>query len=117
MMNEATNDALSDTKSGGSTSPLTSEFSKLNGNIDFSHGWTQVTSIHGASSFERAIPGDSGMVVKVYIGDRNFGGANTVTITAPTYSVDHIVGVLPYELGLPVNARNAAVYLSSRNGC
>lgn len=111
-MNEATNKALSSVPGGGAASPLTSEFSRVSQLPNFnSGGWRSVGSIHVSAAYEHDL-GDTGKVVKIYLGDSNFNGVNTVTITDPTYSISHILSVPEFEIGMPVNARNAAVYLS-----
>lgn len=73
----------------GAIIPLTSEFSKIAVLPNFnSGGWRSEGSTHSASAYEHDL-GDTGKVVKVYIGDRNFGGSNTVTIPDPTDSIGH----------------------------
>ena len=118
MMNEATESALSSIYGAGrarpTTSGLSSEFSRLNAMPDFARdGWRPAHSIHAGYAYERAIP-NSDKVLKVYINDRHHGGLNTAAVTSETQSIDHYVGVLPYVLGMPVNARNAAFYLYER---
>jgi len=116
MMAEATTKALRSVPGGGRSSPLTSEFSKVASLPDFrSGGWRSEASTHSRSAFEHDL-GNTGKVVKVYVGDRNFNSANTVTITDPTESVSHYAAWPLFKIGIPVNARNAAVYLS-RKGC
>ena len=114
MMNEATNKALASVPRGGSSSPLSSEFSKVANLPDFSSpGWRPEGSTHSASAYEHDL-GNTGKAVKVYIGDRNFGGATTVTISDPTAWVSHYAMWPMFVIGMPVNSRNAAVYLSQR---
>jgi len=116
MMNEATNKALASVPGGGRSSALTSEFSKISRLPNFkSGGWRSVGSSHSASAYEHDLA-DTGKAVKVYIGDRNFDGATTVTITDPTDSIGHWAAFPAFVVGMPVNARNAAVYLSLE-GC
>jgi len=59
----------------------------------------------------------AGMDAPKQSGPLGLRSALAAKVTPPTSSIDHVIGVLPYGLGLPVNARNAAVYLSSRSGC
>jgi RHS repeat-associated protein len=116
MMTAATNLALNSVPGGGRASPLTSEFSKIANLPNFrSGGWRAVGSTHSASAFEHDL-GNTGKAVKVYIGDSNFNGRNTVTITDPTNSVGHYAAFPAFVIGMTVNARNAAVYLS-QVGC
>ena len=116
MMTDATNKALGSVPGGGRSSALTSEFAKVANLPNFnSGGWRAVGSSHSNSAFEHDL-GDTGKAVKVYIGDSNFGGANTVTITDPTDSIGHYAAFPAFLIGMPVNARNAAVYLS-QGGC
>jgi hypothetical protein len=76
--------------------------------------WKRVKSIHSREAFEAAISAD--MVLKLYLGDETAGGNDTVIITTKTDSFMHSIGVLPYELGFPVNYWNTMQYCSS-NGC
>jgi RHS repeat-associated protein len=116
MMTDATNKALGSVPGGGRASSLTSEFAKVANLPNFnSGGWRSVGSTHSTSAFEHDL-GDTGKAVKVYIGDSNFSGANTVTITDPTNSIGHYAAFPAFVIGMPVNARNAAVYLS-QGGC
>lgn len=116
MMNEATNKALASVPGAGRSSALTSEFSRVSRLPNFnSRGWRSVGSSHSTSAYEHDL-GDTGKVVKVYISDSNFGGANTVTITDPTDSIGHWAAFPAFVIGMPVNARNAAVYLL-QGGC
>lgn len=119
MMTEATNDAFNTVWGGhgapGSTSGLNTEFSRMDRLPDFSKGnWKKVPSIHAPEAYEHVLPGSSGMAVKVYLNDGNHRGLNTATITAPTESIDHYGAVPAYMMGLPVNSRNAAIYLADR---
>ena len=82
---------------------------------DFSKGnWKKVYSTHASEAYEHALPGMSGMAVKVYLKDREHDGLNTATITAPTESIDHYGSWPAYKMGLPVNSRNAAMYLADQ---
>lgn len=114
-MNEATNNALASAPGGGRSTALTSEFSRITNLPDFSKGgWQSTGSTHSGAAYEHDLGG--GFAVKVYIGDRYFEGANTVTITAPTNSIDHYAGWPAFQMGLPVNGPRASSYLS-QVGC
>jgi len=116
MMTEATNKALGSVPGSGRSAPLTSEFAKIAALPNFSsEGRLPVSSSHASRAFEHHL-GNTGKAVKVYICDRQFGGANTVTITDPTNSIGHYAAFPAFLAGMPVNARNAAVYLS-QEGC
>lgn len=120
MMAKATNDALNTVWGGhgvpGSTSGLNTEFSRMDRLPDFSKGnWKRVYSTHASEAYEHALPGASGMVVKVYLKDHKHEGLDTATITAPTESIDHYGAWPAYKIGLPVNSRNSAMYLSGRH--
>ena len=83
MMNEATNTALSSIGSKATTRQLTSEFSQVNNPPDFSKGgWKPAYSSHTPTAYEHLLPDMNGMTVKIYVGDKNFGGTNTATISA-----------------------------------
>jgi hypothetical protein len=115
-MSRATNTALRRIYGNRSdqprTSSLSSEFSRVDRLPDFSQGgWHSTTSSHADQAWEQAIPGSNTYVIKFYIGDSNFGGANTATITHPTGSVEHFSNFFPFLIGSPVNARNAADFL------
>jgi hypothetical protein len=119
MMTTATNDALRTVWAGngepGYSSGLNTEFARMEHLPDFSKGkWKKVSSIHSSEAYEHALPGSSGMAVKVYLRDRSHNGLNTVTITTPTESTDHYGAVPAYLMGLPVNSRNAAMYLADQ---
>lgn len=116
-MTQATNDALSEVGGLGSTIDLTGEFSRVDRLPDFSQGsWKKVESKHAPQAFEHILPGESGMVIKIYLKDTDNGGRNTATITSPTDSVDHYLNFPAYKAGFPVNAENAEKYLKDRNG-
>ena len=119
MMTEATNDAFNTIWSGhgapGSASSLNTEFSRMDRLPDFSKGnWKKVDSTHAPEAYEHSLPGTFGMAVKVYLKDSNHDGINTATITTPTESINHYGSWPAYKLGLPVNSRNAAMYLADR---
>ena len=116
-MDAATDAALRAIDLTGSegTDPLSSEFSRYSGGTNF-EGWTPVFAMHAPQAFEHSLPGTAS-VIKVYIGDKNFGGTNTATITAPTHSLEHIIGVPLYALGAPVNSQRAIAYLMQIRGC
>lgn len=112
MMTEATMGALSSVRDGGVSAPLTSEFARLARMPNVRIGeWKSVPSTHSAQAYEHELV-KSGKAVKVYVGDRNFAGANTATITDPTSSIGHFAAWPSFKIGMPVNARNAAVYLA-----
>ena len=116
MMTEATGTALStvsaDARPRRFVSDLTRQFSKVEHLPDFSKGsWKKVYSTHSGESYEHILPGSSGMAIKLYINDEDNDGMNTATITAPTSSLDHYGAWPAYKLTLPVNSRNAAIYL------
>lgn len=105
--------------SGPTSTPLTNEFARLGAIPDFSRGgWLQRTSVHAGYAWELPIPNAPGYVVKVYINDRDLGGRNTVAITSPTYSLEHLkeygVNVLTGYVG---NAERAVEYLRSQQPC
>ena len=116
---KATNEAFASIGQSGfrQATSLTSEFARYGGSTDFSSGgWTPAFSGHSDSAYEHALPG-SEFVIKVYIGDHNFGGANTTAITYPTMSLGHIAQQIPYRQGLPVNGPNASIYLNESDKC
>lgn len=116
-MAQATNIALNSVGAGGVSQPLSSEFSSLSVPPDvFSGGWTRTFSSHSDISYEHSLRG-SDKVVKIYIGDSNFGGRPTVTITAPTGSLEHYLDFPPYLAGSSVNTSNANDYLEDISGC
>lgn len=115
MMTEATSDAFRTVGTSVPMSGLSTEFSRVNTLPDFSQrGWKRAYSTHSTEAYEHPLPGYSGMVLKVYLGDQDHDGANTATITAPTSSVDHYGAWPAFQMGLPVNSRNAATYLRDR---
>jgi hypothetical protein len=117
FMSNTTNVALRSVAGGGRAQALSSEFSLVTRMPDFnSGGWQSVASTHAEQSYEHALAG-SDKVVKVYINDSNFGGSNTVTITAPTGSLEHYVDYIPYRAGVPVNTGNANDFWRDRLGC
>ena len=118
FMARTTNEALRSVPGGGRSAPLTSEFSRLTQLPSLrSAGWSgNVGSSHSAQAFERPLPG-SDKVVKIYIGDRNFSGINTVSITAPTRSIEHVLDFFPYSFRYPVNTSNANDYNLQKAGC
>lgn len=116
MMTEATGAALGavlgDEGSSRFVSDLTRQFSKVDHLPDFSKGsWKKVPSTHSGEAYEHMLPGSSGMAVKLYINDEDNDGMNTATITSPTSSLDHYGAWPAYKMTLPVNSRNAAIYL------
>lgn len=118
----AVNEALREAygrESGPISTPLSSEFARLDGIPDFSRGgWQQSTSVHAGYSWELPIPNAPGYVVKVYINDRDLGGRNTVAITSTTYSPTHAVEALINRVtGYVGNADRAVRYLESRQPC
>ncbi len=117
QMDRATNKALQTIGEKSATVPLTSEFSKYTGGIDFRrNGWRSVHSIHSSTSYEHDISG--GYVVKVYIGAEDFGGINTATITSRTHSLGHDIDALTWSTtGLPKNAMNASAFMKTQGGC
>jgi RHS repeat-associated protein len=116
FMGDTTNAALQSVPGGGRAEPLSTEFSRVTQLPDFrSGGWESSTSSHAAQAFEHALPG-SDIVLKVYIGDRNFGGANTVTMTEPM-GVVHALEWFPWRAGYPVNTGNANEYWRDKAGC
>ncbi len=112
--------AIATTGQRGDLSPLSSEFSKLNSlpNLSSSAGWRSAYTPHATGGgFEHDLPGGSGMVVKVYIGDTDNGGANTVTITSPTWSLTHVMEQLDYYGGGKINEQHAKKFMKGVGGC
>lgn len=95
-------------------SPLSSEFSKLNSLPDFGagSGWRSAYSPHARQgAFEHDLPGQSGMVVKAYLGDTDNRGENTITITSPTWSLTHFLEQAEYRMGHNINETHARKFL------
>ncbi|HLL30694.1 MAG TPA: hypothetical protein VK403_06840, partial [Allosphingosinicella sp.] len=64
------------------------------------------------------IPSMEGYVVKVYVNDRDAGGATTAAITSATRSLDHIFAYgLNVATGYVGNAENAVKYLEGKQPC
>jgi RHS repeat-associated protein len=118
----AVNQALSEAYGRGSgpmSTPLSSEFARLEAIPDVSRGgWRQSTSVHAAYAWELPVPSMSGYVVKVYINDRDLGGRNTVAITSPINSATHVLEYgVNYLTGHVGNAERAVAYLRSKQPC
>jgi len=119
-MASANSIAIATTGQRGNISPLSSEFSKLNSlpNLSPSTGWRSAYTPHATGGgFEHDLPGGSGMVVKVYIGDTDHGGLNTVTITSRTLSITHVIEQLDYYAGGDINEQHAKKFMKGIDGC
>lgn len=109
--------ALTKIGSQGVVGQLSSQFSRVPTLPNFAReGWTQTGSTHSQTAWEHSL-GASGKVIKVYIGDSNFGGINTATITDPTGPGLHALKWPLFQAGYPVNTDNADAFLRSEAGC
>jgi RHS repeat-associated protein len=118
----AVNDALKEIyrgKPGPMTHPMNREFARLPAMPDFSKsGWKPSWSGHSGYAWEASIPSVTGYVVKVYINDRDAGGAISAAITFTTRSLDHVLAyVVNSATGYVGNADNAVEYLEGKRPC
>ena len=91
-------------------SPDTNNFAKVSNPaaIDTSK-WYQSPSVHGSAMESPPIPGNTGFDVKMY-NDPQLG--NVIAVVYPTASFEHLILVIPYLLGQPVNADIARDYFN-----
>lgn len=79
--------------------------------------WRRRDSSHSKSAWEISIPGNEDYVIKIYIGDEDNQGFNTITITTPTTSIDHYLMYPLYEAGFDVNYWNALGFCQASPAC
>lgn len=78
--------------------------------------FTGSESIHaGSGAFSTDI--GFGYVLKLYLGDRAYGGLNTITITTPLYDPYHWINVYFWAEGDPVNTMNARRWCTESGSC
>jgi RHS repeat-associated protein len=92
--------------------PLNGNFAKVADPAAVStKGWQKEPSVHGTGLESPTIPGQSTFVVKMY-NDPKLG--HTIAVVYPSGSLQHLLGVIPFEAGVDVNAGNARAYMGCR---